>query len=221
VAQRKLLRRAASARTTLDQAFGQFVAGNRHRPKTACDYHSLWGLYVASGLGKKAVEGITSDDVKKLHAQVAATVVGRRKIRAKDHALALHGRVARVSDDWKGHRTANKVVSLVRAVLAFAGRKADNPARAVTWFKQPPRRRRLSDEEASRFRRALEIFEPIWRELFTLSLLTGARRQSLLAMRWVDINLERRDGSFQQRGPNTAMKWWFRSRAKRRRCCRA
>jgi integrase len=189
VAQRKSLRRAEAARTILDQAFGQFVAGNRHRPKTARDYHGLWGLYVASGLGKKAVETITSDDVKKLHALVAAAVIGRRKIREKD-ALTLHSRAAHVSDDWKGHRTANKVVSLVRAVLAFAGRKADNPGSSVAWFKQSPRRRRLSDEEASTFRRALENFEPVWREFFTLSLLTGARRQSLVAMRWVDINLE-------------------------------
>ena len=190
VAQRKSLRRSEAARTILDQAFGQFVAGNRHRPKTARDYHGLWRLYIASGLGKKAVEAITGDDVKKLHAQVAAAVIGRRKTRAKERALASHDLSAHVSDDWKGHRTANKVVSLVRAVLAFAGRKADNPGGSVAWFKQSPRRRRLSDEEASTFRRALENFEPVWREFFTLSLLTGARRQSLLAMRWVDINLE-------------------------------
>lgn len=190
VAQRKSLRQVEAARTTLDQAFGQFVAGNRHRPKTARDYHSLWCLYVADGLSKKPVAAITGDDVKKLHAQVAATVI-RRKIRTKDHALAPHSRAAHVSDDWKGHRTANKVVSLLRAVLAFAGRKADNPAASVTWFKQSSRRRRLSDEEASTFRRALENFEPVWREFFSLSLLTGARRQSLLAMRWGDINLEK------------------------------
>ena len=191
VAQRKSLRRVEAARTTLDQAFGQFVAGTRHRPKTARDYHNLWGLYVASGLGKKAVEAITSDDVKKLHVLVAATVIGRRKIRAREGALTSHGRAAHVSDDWKGHRTANKVVSLLRAVLAFGGRKAENPAGSVAWFKQSPRRRRLSDEEASTFRRTLENFKPVWREFFTLSLLTGARRQSLLAMRWVDINLEK------------------------------
>jgi integrase len=191
VAQRKSLRRAEAARTTLGQAFGEFAAGNRHKPKTARDYHSLWGLYVASGLGKKAVEAITDDDVKKLHAQVAAAVIGRRKIRARERALASPTQAAHASDDWKGHRTANKAVSLVRAVLAFAGRKADNPAGSVAWFKQSPRRRRLSDEEASTFRRALENFEPVWREFFTLSLLTGARRQSLLAMRWADINLEK------------------------------
>jgi integrase len=191
VAQRKSLRRAEAARTILDQAFDQFVAGNRHRPKTARDYYSLWTLYVASGLGKKAVDAITSDDVKKLHAQVAATVMARRKTRAKERALASQGRAAYVSDDWKGHRTANKVVSLVRAVLAFSGREADNPVGSVAWFKQSPRRRRLSDEEASTFRRALENFEPVWREFFTLSLLTGARRQSLLAMRWGDVNLEK------------------------------
>jgi len=76
-------------------------------------------------------------------------------------------------------------------VLSFAGRKADNPAGDVVQFKQVMRRRRLSDEEAVKFREALRTFEEAWRDFFTISLLTGMRRQSLMTMRWADVDLER------------------------------
>jgi integrase len=98
----------------------------------------------------------------------------------------------KTSKDWNGHRTANKVAALLRTVLTFAGRRADNPAAEITWFKQAPRRRRLTDQEPLQFRKALERFEETWRDFFTLSLLTGVRRQSLLAMRWADVDLNRR-----------------------------
>jgi integrase len=176
--ERRALRRGID-RKTLNEAFEEFLAGGRHKPKTARDYNNLRSLYITPKLGKKAVKEITGDDAKRAHAEAAARV-------------AASTRATGMLIDRNGHRTANKVAALLRAVLAFAGRKADNPAAEVSWFKQSPRRRRLSDEEASRFRKALEGFEHTWREFFTLLLLTGVRRQSLLAMRWSDVNLDRK-----------------------------
>jgi integrase len=204
MAERRALRAAEAERKSLNDVFEQFVASDRHKPKTERDYRSLWRLYVQAGLGKKAIKDIASDDVKKTHASVAAAESRRVKAAAERQAAqaAANGAPVRAnrssaavkgaSKEWKGHRTANKVAALVRAVLAFAGRKADNPATDLAWFKQAPRRRRLSDEEAQTFRRALEGFEPAWRDFFTLLLLTGARRQSLLTMRWCDVDLELR-----------------------------
>ncbi len=204
VAEWKALRRQERDQKTLDQAFTDFIAGERHKSKTLRDYLSLWALYVARPLGGKPVKDVSADDVRRLHASVAAKVVARVKEKAKDRraqpsAAAIldatevsSGPVPMASDAWKGHRTANKVIALLRAVFAFAGRKADNPAMEVTQFKQTPRRRRLNDEEAARFRKALEGFEDAWRDFFTLSLLTGMRRQSLVAMRWVDLELDQR-----------------------------
>src|SRR5262249_10519081 len=138
--------------------------------------------------GKKAVEAITGDDVKKLHAQVAAAVIGRRKTRAKERALASHDLSAHVSDDWKGHRTANKVVSLGEGRAGGRRTEGGQPRRvcgmvqAVAPATTPKRRRGNTGSKFSRARRKVD-----GREFLTLSLLTGARRQSLLAMRWVDI----------------------------------
>jgi integrase len=75
--------------------------------------------------------------------------------------------------------------------LNFAGKRNDNPAAGLLLFKQVSRRRRLSDEEAAKFKKALGTFEPAWRNFFLLSLLTGVRRQSLLSMRWSDLDLAR------------------------------
>ena len=205
IAERKALRKQELEHKTLDQAFAEFIASERHRPKTARDYKSLWAIYVAHKLGRKTVKDITNEDMRKLHADTAAAVVVRVKEKAKDRAARMRAeraasqdesaasrlQVPMVSDAWKGHRTANKIVALLRAVLASAGRKADNPAGEVILFRQSPRRRRLSDEEAARFRKALESFEEEWRDFFTLSLLTGMRRQSLVAMRWTDVDLDR------------------------------
>ena len=169
------------------------------------DYRGLWALYVANKFGSKSVKDLTAEDIKKLLANVAATVIARTKEKSTDRAArarkeraASQGRAAvsrpevpMASDAWTGHRTANKTVALLSAVLAFAGRKADNPASGVTLFRQSSRRRRLSDDEAARFRKALEDFEEAWRHFFTLSLLTGMRRQSLVSVRWVDVDLNR------------------------------
>jgi integrase len=198
IAQRKALRKSETGHKTLNQAFADFTAGERHRPKTVRDYRSLWALYLADKMGKKPVAEITEEEVRKIHASTAAAVITRRRERAKHRAATIIAKskalitgLPTVADAWKGHRTANKAVALLRAVLAFAGRKTDNPAAGVTLFRQTPRRRRLSDEEAARFRKALEGFEQGWRDFFTLSLLTGMRRQNLMAMRWADVELER------------------------------
>jgi integrase len=176
--QRKALR-VASDRKSLNEAFAEFIAGRRHKQKTMQDYKNLWSHYVEPRLGKKAIKEITADDAKRLHAAVAAGVMAKSKTRGG-------------AADRSGHRTANKAAALLRTVLAFAGRKADNPAAEVAWFKQSPRRRRLSDEEALLFRQRLEDFEEPWRDFFTLLLITGVRRQSLLAMRWSDLDIERK-----------------------------
>ena len=172
---------------------------------TVRDYRSLWALYVAGTLGNKSVTDITAEDIRKIHTKTAAAVVARIKSKCKGRAAIARAdqaasegatavsrlQVPMASDGWKGHRTANKVIALLRAVLSFAGRRKDNPAIEVSLFKQARRRRRLSDEEALAFRRALEAFEELWREFFLLSLLTGMRRQLLVAMRWADVDLDR------------------------------
>jgi hypothetical protein len=76
------------------------------------------------------------------------------------HVAVAQAVGAKRQKERSGHRTANKVLALVRAVLNFAGRRSDNPAAGLSLFKQSPRRRRLSDEEAVKFKKALGTFDP-------------------------------------------------------------
>jgi integrase len=176
ISRRKALRAVKVKPTTLAVAFEAYVSGSRHAEKTKKDYRSLWDLYVAGPIGKKAVIEITADDVRRLHSKIIKTVgAGRRGNRP-----------------GAGQRSANAAVILLRAILNQAGRKSDNPAASLKMKAEKPRRRRLSDEEAVMLSKALADFDPAWRDFFTLTLLTGARRKSLLTMRWSDIDLDRR-----------------------------
>lgn len=92
-----------------------------------------------------------------------------------------------------GHRTANKTVELVRAVINAGIRhelfKGDNPAYAVEMYELPTRTKRLKPGEMAAFYQALreEQNEDI-RDYVLMSLLTGARQMNVLSMRWADID---------------------------------
>ena len=94
-----------------------------------------------------------------------------------------------------GPYAANRAHSLLRKMFNFArqrGWKGQNPAVGVLRFKERTRDRFLDAVELRRFFAALQA-EPdsTARDFFLLSLLTGARRANVLAMRWDDIDLER------------------------------
>ena len=127
VAVRKALASKKPTAERLEDRFERFLAGDRHRPKTVKDYRSLWTLHIAPTLANKAVDDIQPEDLQKLHAAVASRVGSGKK--------AIPGRTK------PGHRTANKVLALLRAVMG--GRAID-----VSMFPQRDRRRRLTDEEA-------------------------------------------------------------------------
>lgn len=96
----------------------------------------------------------------------------------------------------RGHATANRTLELLRAVInkAIAWKlfKGENPAVGVTKFRLPSRDRFVQADELPRLFRALaETDNTLIRDFTLLSLLTGARRANVLAMRWEDISLER------------------------------
>ena len=102
----------------------------------------------------------------------------------------------------RGKYAANRAVELMRAVINWGLKTkridrsrlegAENPAKDIAAFKEQSRTRFLQADELPRFFRAVtdEPNETI-RDYVLLSLLTGARKRNVLAMRWADINLER------------------------------
>ena len=90
---------------------------------------------------------------------------------------------------------SNRVLALISSVFGWAqsaGLWDSNPARGVRRNPERARDRFLQTEELPRFYAALAA-EPndTIRDYFLLSLLTGARRANVLAMRWLEIDFAR------------------------------
>ena len=103
----------------------------------------------------------------------------------------LHRKIGR-----KHKRTANKVAVLVAAICTAAGRRFDNPASDIKRYREMPRSRRLTPDETIRLRAVLETerrnetnSRAMLAVFVTIALLTGARRSSIAAMRWQDLDL--------------------------------
>lgn len=96
----------------------------------------------------------------------------------------------------KGHYAANRLLSLLQCVfnkaLEWGLWEGTNPCSGTKKFKEKSRERFLQPDELPKFFQALSN-EPndTIRDYFLLSLLTGARRANVLAMRWDQLNFDR------------------------------
>ncbi len=103
----------------------------------------------------------------------------------------LHSKTGKES----GLFAANRLLSLLHTLFNKAidwGWEGSNPAHGVKKFKERSRERFLEADELPQFFKALgEEPNQIARDYFLISLLTGARRDNVLSMRWDQINLER------------------------------
>ncbi len=96
----------------------------------------------------------------------------------------------------KGHYAANRLLSLLQCIFNKATEwglwEGANPCNGTKKFKEKSRDRFLQHDELPKFFKALskEPNETI-RDYFLLSLLTGARRANVLAMRWDQLNFDR------------------------------
>ncbi|MBF0255902.1 MAG: tyrosine-type recombinase/integrase [Gammaproteobacteria bacterium] len=153
---------------TLGEHFDDYL--KRH----AMPYKKSWKnddanyrLYL-SPLAKRKLNSIKKAEVQRLHARIG-----------KEHGIYA----------------ANRTLATLRKVFAVAldwGWEGSNPCIGVKQFKEQSRDRFLQGDELPRFFAALaEEANETARDFFTLSLLTGARRGNLLAMRWEEVSLER------------------------------
>ncbi len=111
----------------------------------------------------------------------------------RNHVQALHAKLGHES----GPYAANRLLALLRAMFNKAEEwgywdNKTNPAVGITKFKEKSRARFLEADELPRFFQALaEEPSDAIRDYFLISLLTGARRGNVLAMRWDEVHLER------------------------------
>ncbi len=114
----------------------------------------------------------------------------KRKISSirKSDVEILHGKIGKDH----GHYVANRVLSQLSIMFNKAkswGWNGANPAIGIKKFREISRERFIQGDELPRFFKALE--EENNRNLanfFMISLLTGARKNNVLSMRWQDIS---------------------------------
>lgn len=165
------VKRAAKEEQTLDEYFQHFIENKRKKngallsPKTKGEYKSQFANYLAP-LAKKKLSKVAVADVKPL-----VRAIG------KAHPVM-----------------ANRVRALVSSIYGLAsedGLVTSNPAKGVAKYSEIERDRFLQADELPRFFASVgEEPNDTIRDYFLLSLLTGARRANVLAMRWNQIRLD-------------------------------
>lgn len=161
--------RESKQEMTLDDLFHEYMtrtaAFNKRPDKPKANYR----LYL-SHLGKRKLSSITHEEVDSLHKKL-----GRDKgmVTANIALKLLHVMYNKAINEWRIW-------------------KGENAAHGIKKFTEYSRDRFLQGDELPRFFRALaEEQNDTMRDFFLLSLLTGARRSNVLAMRWCDISFER------------------------------
>jgi integrase len=159
------LRRAARARKTkVADLWPSYLSHLKQRNRTWRRDEKRWETEVSSALGNKALAEITRSDCQALVDRIGA-----------DHPIA-----------------ANRIASFLSALLNFAVRSdrlAVNPARGLIRYQETSRSRVLKSDELEDLISSIETEGEPWASVFLMLLFTGARRGSVVSMRWEDIDL--------------------------------
>ncbi len=141
----------------------------RHLPRkrSARDDRSMLAMHLTEFRARK-LSDITRNDIVVLHGAIGKTAPYRA-----NRVVALLRKMFNLAKDWG----------------LFAG---ENPATRIQFFKEVSRDRFLHPDELPRvFAAIAEESDIRVRAAFLTALLTGARREEVLTMRWENLNLER------------------------------
>jgi len=163
--------REAKREMTLNDLFQEYMerraAFNRRPDKPQATYR----LYL-SDWDKRKLSTIKHEEVDRLHKKIGRNI---------------------------GQVTANIVLKLLhvmfnKAINEWRIWKGENPAHGIAKFPEQSRDRFIQSDELPRFFQAVAAEEnEIIRDYVLMSLLTGARRSNVLAMRWQDISFDRHE----------------------------
>ena len=140
-------------------------------------------------LGRRKLASLTVGDVDRMQADIAAgkTAIDEKSGKARGRRIVKGGKGA-----------ASRAVAYFRMALAFAvrrGLRQDNPASGLKLFATDHRERFLSPAELARLGETLTTAEqegehPRFIAAIRLLLLTGARKQEILRLRWSEVDIE-------------------------------
>lgn len=161
------VKRAHKSELTLSEFFKEYGERHGHKKRAWRDDQQRYRDYLESPLGARKLSAVTRE------------MVGRI--------------LSKMERDGKAGATVNNVRALASAIFGKAiewSYLTSNPVRGIKTRKSAKRDRFLQVDELPRFFASVgEESNDGIRDYFLLSLLTGARRANVLAMRWNQINL--------------------------------
>ena len=163
------IRRAGKIERTFADLFSEYIERHaKQNKRTWREDEQRYEQYLAKPLGKKKLSAIDRKSISAIH----------NKISSDGHPAV-----------------ANRVIALLGSVFnkaIFWELIAVNPAKGVKKNPEVSRERFIQADELPAFFKALaDESNEAMRDYFLLSLLTGARRDNMLSMRWQDIALQR------------------------------
>jgi integrase len=159
-----LLKAARARKVTLADLWPAYLAHLKQRNRTWARDHERWEKAVSPAMGRKALSDIVRADCQALIDKIGVY----RPI------------------------SANRLASFLSAFLNFAvrtDRLLQNPAKGLIRFQEVARARIIKTDELQRLLNAIETEGEPWANVFKMLLFTGARRGSVVGMRWEDIDL--------------------------------
>ena len=157
----------------LGERFLADYAAHHVKPKTAKDYQHLVNKLIVPALGHHKITDLARADVSAFHHEHRDTRY------LANRALAVLRKMLNLAEEW-GLRDDNT-----------------NPCRHVKKYSEKPRERYLTETELQRLGEALAKAEETDSEsLFFIAairllILTGARREEIVALRWEHVDFER------------------------------
>jgi len=158
----------------------------RHEP-TVSDLWDCWAKHMEAHKKPKS----RAEDKRQYKAFLERWATRPLSSIGRPDVAKLHAKIGRE----RGRYAANRLLALVSAMYSEGQRaglvSGENPCRGIRRFREEKRDRWLDEDELRRFFRALHAEPPLFRDYFTLLLLTGARKSNLLTIRWADLDLNR------------------------------
>jgi len=142
-------------------------------PTTVRHYQEIWDRHISSGIGNRAISGLTSYEVEKYFRSLKDAGVGQTTIR---HIRALLHRACKLAGKWSGGRLPNPIAATEMPTWTLA--------------EQSDRVRAPNPEEIGRLLAAAQEFDPRISAILRLIVATGMRRGEACAIRWSDCDLE-------------------------------
>lgn len=169
----------AKAGTTFADAWNDPIEGykagltkNERSDRTIADYQQKFTAHLEPTFGKIALRDITRSDVTRLHGRLTAEV----------GPYAANGTC----------RVGHAIYRHAALGMEVPGLNTLNPFRSYKMFnKEEARQTGMAERDLSGwFGRVFALDNPVMRELWIMTTLTGLRRSDICTMRWKHVNLK-------------------------------